>query len=159
MSETKTPELPALGFATELSEEERQQMSAFGEFTVCEAGDNVINEGEPQDSLYLVVSGTVHVQMQSGGQPILLNKLRTGDTIGEMNIFDPAQASATVTAHEFSVLWGISRNRFEEFMANHPVTGNKVLLGIATLLSKRLRKTNERVSVAQNAISQAWGTI
>lgn len=157
MSDSNNPVLPQLGFAKELSEEDRTQLSAFGTWTAAEPGTTVISEGATQDSLFLIVSGLLHVQTSTTGRPIFLDKLKTGDSIGEINILDPSQASATVEAMEFTNLWSISRPKLLEFMESHPAAGSKLLLALATLLSKRLRKTNEKVAVAQEAMSQAWG--
>ncbi len=151
MSESKEHDLPALGFAKELAEEERKQLAAFGTFNVAESGEHIIEEGKPQDALFLVISGNLHVQTSQTGRAILLNSLRAGDTIGEMNIFDPQAASATVSANEFSVLWSISRDKLQSYMDSHPVAAGRLLLNVATLLSKRLRKTNEKAAGAQDS--------
>jgi CRP-like cAMP-binding protein len=149
MSQTEPPDLPALGFARDLNDDERRQLSAYGDFTAAEDGQAIIVEGRPQDSLSMVVSGTVHVQTEAGGRHVLLSSLRAGDVIGEVNIFDPAEASATVVASGFAVLWSISRSKLDAFMHHHPAASSKVLLTIATTLSKKLRRTNEKAAVQQ----------
>ncbi|RFC45047.1 MAG: cAMP-dependent protein kinase [Verrucomicrobia bacterium] len=149
MSQTEPPDLPALGFARDLSDDERRQLSAYGDFTAAEDGQAIIVEGRPQDSLSMVVSGTVHVQTEAGGRHVLLSSLRAGDVIGEVNIFDPSEASATVVASGFAVLWSISRSKLDAFMHYHPAASSKVLLSIATTLSKKLRRTNEKAAVQQ----------
>ena len=157
MSDFSNPDLPALGFAQGLTDEERKQLSSFGQWTSADPGTEVIQEGAQQDSLYLVVSGLLHVQTSTTGRPIFLGKLKAGDSIGEINIFDAGEASASVSANEFATLWSISRQRLEEFMENHPAAAAKVVFAIATQLSKRLRKTNEKVAIAQEAMTQTWG--
>lgn len=157
MSESTNPVLPQLGFARDLSETDRAQLSAFGQWTTADPGTVVIQEGNPQDSLFLIVSGLLHVQTSTTGRPIFLDKLKTGDSIGEINIFDPSQASATVEAMEVTSLWSISKASLLQFMDTHPAAASKLVMALAILLSKRLRKTNEKVAVAQEAMSQAWG--
>ncbi len=152
MSDTSTPDFPALGFAKELSEEERKDLGSIGDFVVAETGQTIIEEGNPQESLFLVISGTVHVQTNAGGRNILLSSLRAGDTIGEMNMFDPGVASATVVANDFSVLFSITREKLEDFMKTHPQATARMLISISTLLSKRLRQTNEKVAVSQQVM-------
>ncbi|MCB1234679.1 MAG: hypothetical protein KDM91_06375, partial [Verrucomicrobiae bacterium] len=56
------PLLPALGFAEELNEDERRSLGSFGEFITATEGDTIISEGQEQDSLFLIVFGTFHVQ-------------------------------------------------------------------------------------------------
>jgi len=149
MSEGNHPEIPALGFARDLSDEERLELSRYGDYITAEPGQEIIHEGDEQESLFLVVSGLVHVQTVSGGRTILLNTLRAGDSVGEISMFDPGAASATVCANEFSILWTIGRDKMEAFMQAKPLATAKVLLNIATLLCKRLRKTNEKVAISQ----------
>tara|TARA_R110002096_G_scaffold24760_11_gene77972 strand:+ start:1821 stop:2282 length:462 start_codon:yes stop_codon:yes gene_type:complete len=153
MSSAQNHDLPALGFARTLAEEDRKLLATFGEFTVAEQGQTIIQEGKPQDTLFLVISGNLHVQTNQTGRTILLNSLRAGDTIGEVNIFDPGEASATVTPNEFSVLWSISRDKLQSFMDSHPAAAAQLLLNVATLLSKRLRKTNEKAAMTQDSPS------
>lgn len=153
MNEPGHPEIPALGFARDLTVEERRELSRFGDYVTAEPGQEIIREGDPQDALFLVVSGLVHVQTLQGGRSLLLNTLRSGDSVGEVGIFDPGPASATVCANEFAVLWSIGREKLLSYMQAQPLASAKLLLNIATLLSKRLRKTNEKVAVQQLLMS------
>ncbi|MEM7010059.1 MAG: cyclic nucleotide-binding domain-containing protein [Verrucomicrobiota bacterium] len=157
MSEFKQPDLPALGVVRDLSEEDRKALSAFGEWVDAEPGTEIIHEGQEQAALYLVVSGMLHVETSTTGRPIFLGKLKSGDAIGEINIFDPGTASATVVAKEYAYLWSISRDRLMAFLETNPAAAAKLVIAIATQLSKRLRATNEKVAVAQEAMSSTWG--
>jgi CRP/FNR family transcriptional regulator, cyclic AMP receptor protein len=153
MNERSHPEIPALGFARDLTDEERVELSRFGDYVTAEPGQEIIREGDPQEALFLVVSGLIHVQTLQGGRSLLLNTLRAGDSVGEVSVLDPGPASATVCANEFSILWTIGRDKLESFMRAHPLASAKVLLNIATLLCKRLRKTNEKVALIQQVLS------
>ncbi len=153
--EKSNPELPAIGFVEDLEEEDRRLLSSYGEFIPAHEGSVVIKQGEPQNSLFLVITGLLHVQSEHDGRTTLLGRLRTGDMIGEINIFDPAAASATVAAVEFSQLWRIDKEMLEDFLSESPVTAANLLIHICTQLSKRVRATNEKVALAQEAISQS----
>ena len=150
-----TPELPALGFVSEMDKDERRLLSSYGEFLPAHPDSVVIKQGEPQNSLFLVISGLLHVQNERDGRTTLLGRLRAGDVIGEINIFDPAEASATVTAVEFSQLWRINKEMLEDFLSESPVTAANLLIRICTQLSKRLRATNEKVSLARETIQES----
>jgi CRP-like cAMP-binding protein len=148
----KTPELPAIGFLAEFPDEGRVALSSYGEFFPAHKDTHVIKEGTPQDSLYLVISGTLHVHTVANGRDTLLGRATEGDVIGEVSIFDPDVASATVTAVEFSQVWRIDRIMLEDFLNENPELGNLLMVKIATQLSRRLRATNEKVILAQKAI-------
>lgn len=150
-----TPELPAIGFVAEMDEDDRRLLGSYGEFVPAHPGTTVIKQGQPQDSLFLVISGLLHVQSESDGRTTLLGRLRTGDMIGEINIFDPAAASATVNSVEFSQLWRIDRAMLEDFLSESPATAANLLIHICTQLSKRLRATNEKVTLARETMQDS----
>ena len=148
--------LPEMGFASDFDSDERTQLGNFGEFIELSDGDTLIEEGQTQDGLYMVVSGTFHVQTVVTGRSVLLGNLRIGDTIGEVNMFDPGKASASVVSRSFSEVWRIDRVRLEQYLEAHPRTAARLLVNVATQLSKRLRKTNEKVAMAREAMLDAF---
>jgi CRP/FNR family cyclic AMP-dependent transcriptional regulator len=148
--------LPEMGFASEFDLEERTQLGNFGEFLSLADGEVLIDEGHNQDALFMVVSGTFHVQTVVTGRPVLLGTLKAGDTIGEINMFDPGQASASVVSKSFSEVWRIDRSRLEQYLEAHPRTAARLLVNIATQLSKRLRKTNQKVAMAREAMLDSF---
>jgi CRP/FNR family cyclic AMP-dependent transcriptional regulator len=148
--------LPEMGFATDFDIEERTQLGNFGEFISLSDGEVLIDEGHKQDALFMVISGTFHVQTVVTGRAVLLGTLKTGDTIGEINMFDPGNASASVVSKSFSEVWRIDRARLEQYLEAHPRTAARLLVNVATQLSKRLRKTNEKVAMAREAMFDSF---
>ena len=148
--------LPEMGFASDFDSDERTQLGNFGEFIELSDGQSLIEEGQTQDGLYMVVSGTFHVQTLVTGRSVLLGNLRIGDTIGEVNMFDPGKASASVVSRSFSEVWRIDRVRLEQYLEAHPRTAARLLVNVATQLSKRLRKTNEKVAMAREAMLDSF---
>ena len=82
--------------------------------------------------------------------------MRVGDSIGEVNMFDPGNASASVVSKSFSEVWRIDRVRLEQYLEAHPRTAARLLVNVATQLSKRLRKTNEKVAMAREAMLDSF---
>src|SRR5690606_34381321 len=64
------------------------------------AGDVLFHEGDPGDSLYIVVEGSLRVHI--GSQELAVFK--KGDALGEMALFDNLPRSATATALEDTTL-------------------------------------------------------
>ena len=137
-----------MGIVTPLGEDDRRMLSSYGEFLPVHPEQVLIEEGHSQNSLYFIISGVLHASRMQGGRQVLLGRMNPGETIGEINMFDPAEASATVTAVEFSQVWRIDRESLEEFMNYSPLPAAHVLIGIATTLSKRMRETNEKIAAA-----------
>ena len=157
MSEaTDQPELPALGFAADLSDQDRKDLGSYGEFITCNEGEILISEAKPQDSLFLIVFGSFHVQTEATGRVVLLGRLKSGDTVGEINIFDPGNASASVVARNLAQVWKIDRSRLEDFLEAHPQAAARLMVGVSTQLSKRLRKTNEQVAMVRESMLDSF---
>ncbi|MDZ4199613.1 MAG: cyclic nucleotide-binding domain-containing protein [Kiritimatiellia bacterium] len=135
----KVPLLPASGCIAALTESERIVLAGYGNFQDFEKGTLVIREGDPQDRLYFVVKGAFHATLGEAGNQILLGRISEGQWFGEINIFDPQVASATVTAKESSTLWSIPRHQLDRFMLDHTMASLKLVVGISELLSARVR--------------------
>ena len=146
------PELPAISFLAGLIDEDRQLLSNYGEFLPAHKSQTLIQEGDPQDSLYLLISGLLHVSREHDGIRTLLWRVTPGETIGEVNLFDPSEASADVTSQEFSQIWKINREELETYVNAYPQAGACLMAGIARLLSKRLRAMNVRFATLQEAL-------
>lgn len=153
------PELPAISFLEGMAEEDRRLLGNYGEFLPVQSHQHLIKEGAPQDSLYLVIAGLLHVSREKEGVRTLLWRVTPGETIGEINIFDASEASADVVAQEFSQVWRANREDLETFVNAYPEAGACLMAGIARLLSQRLRAMNARFATLQEAIQttpQAW---
>ena len=123
---------------------EAKEFCELNNETLPRTSFRVIEKGHEQDSLFFVISGMLHAIGKKNGRDVLLGRISPGETIGEINMFDPAKASATVKSVEFSQVWRIDREALENFMNDLPLPAAHLLIGIATNLSRRLRTTNER---------------
>ena len=157
-SDLNSPELPAIGFVADLTEDDRQILSGYGEFLPVHEDKALIEEGQEQNSLYFVISGRLHASNDIEGRRILLGRLGRGDLVGEVNVFDPQAASATVTAMEFSQVWRIDQPMIDSFIKDHPAAAAQLLVHISTQLSKRLRETNEKVAFVRKTLT-GGGTV
>jgi len=140
------PELPALGLVAEMSREDRAILSSYGFFHIAQQGKVLIKEGNVQNSLYFVISGSLHAKLSEQGHEMLVGSIRQGEWFGEVNIFDPAAASATVVAIEPTQYWQITREDLQEFINNYPAVGTALVIGIAIVLSRRLRGVSQKLA-------------
>jgi len=140
------PEIPSLGIVADLSNEDRALLGNYGEFLPVQDGQTIIFQGKPQNSLFFVISGVLHVHTEVDGRTVLIARIEAGETSGEINLFDPANASASVTAKEFTQVWRADRADIEAFVAAYPVPGAILLTGLIRVMSRRIRHMNERVT-------------
>ena len=78
------------------------------------AGQVLFHEGEAPTTGFLLEQGEIAISIRIGGESIVLSRLRAGDILGEMGVFDGAPRSATATALTDCVLLTIDRNQISE---------------------------------------------
>ena len=152
------PELPRFGILKGLEDEDRVHLSDFGEFLPAHPKQQIITDGMPQESLFFVISGVLHVHITVDGREKLITRIEAGETLGEVNLFDPAAASASVTAQEFSQIWRANRADIEAFVEAYPKAGCDLLSGILSVMSRRIRNMNQRLGnqESQTEILRMW---
>ena len=154
-------ELPAIGFLADLPAEHRSFLACFGKYHRPEAGDVIIAEGDPQDSLYVILTGKLHIVTNTSERPMLLAALGAGDSIGEVNLFDPGTASASVVVKASGLVWSLSRSELDAFLEADPAIGVAVLRGLLAQVCKRIRTMNEKLATQSEraSINQSWSAI
>lgn len=96
----------------------------------------LFNKGDVGDSLFVILEGRVKVVTNDEeGNEIALNKVGTGEIIGEMALLDHEPRSAGVVAIEKTSTLELKREDFMEILIGHP----GLALAIIRNLSKRLR--------------------
>lgn len=145
MNSSPLPEIPAVGYLSDVSQEHRAFLTGFGKFVRPSDGTMLITEGEPQDTLYLILSGTLHVTSEVDGRAVLIAALKNGDSIGEVNLFDPGVASANVISRGASLIWSISRSELECLFEADPQAGISVMKGLLKQTSSRIRRMNQKL--------------
>lgn len=146
-----SPKLPALGILEPLGDDDRAILSGYGEFLPANPDHSIIEEGMSQSALFFVISGKLHATATRAGHKVLLGTIQTGETIGEINLLDPAKASATVTAVEFSQVWKIDATSLEQYINEYPRAAAWLLIGIGKTLAHRLRSVNEKIAAFYSA--------
>ena len=146
MSESfSKPTLPTFSWIGHLKEDDRDLLSSYGEFFPGHPGNVIIEEGAMQTEVFVVISGKLEVHAkQEDGSVAQLAQVGPGETLGEISLFSPGPAAATVTALEFSQLWRIADTALIEFMEENPGAGNVLLRTIASILAQRLRQMNPK---------------
>ena len=146
-------ELPAIGFLADVSSEHRSFLACFGRFLRPQPGDVLISEGDRQEALYVILSGSLHIVSNVGERQSLLASLAEGDSIGEINLFDPATASATAIVRSPGLVWSLSRDELDAFLAADPAAGVSVLRGLLCQVSRRIRSMNEKLASTEERSS------
>lgn len=146
MSESLSkPVLPSFSWIGQLKDDDRDQLSSYGEFFPGHPGNVIIQEGETQTHVFVVISGKLEVRArQEDGNDTVLAHVVPGETLGEISLFNPGPATATVTAVEFSQLWRIADADLITFMEENPGAGNILLRTLSSILAQRLRQVDPK---------------
>jgi len=127
---------------SELNDEEFSQLANVMREQHYKKHITIVHVDDPGSALYILKSGLVKVTIEDQhGYEMILRILYPTDFFGDMSLLDGMPRSATVTTQEPSEVLTISREHFLSIMEKSP----KILLKVAAVLSKRLRKANELI--------------
>lgn len=105
----------------------------------------VVHEGDPADSLHLVVTGRFAVQRTTRvGEDALIAVHGPGDAFGELALVESAARAATVYALEPAETLCVHRIEFDELRAKHPSVDRMLV----TLLANQVRRMDELLTEA-----------
>ena len=144
MSESVTDLLPKLGVFNFLEEKDYKIIAKYMFPHDYEEGSFVFKEGAHGGYMFFIVKGEVEIIKQFDNKKQNITKLTAGRSVGEMSLLDGAPRSASVRATSKLELIVLKREDFMKLNAEEPAIANKILMGIATLLSVSLRETNNR---------------
>ena len=95
---------------------QKSHIAAICEIEQFKAGSIIIQEGTEGDSLYIVASGTLEVQIK--GQHI--KYMKVGDFLGEIALIQRSKRTATVIAKEDVVLLSLNRDDLNNVFKRDP---------------------------------------
>jgi CRP-like cAMP-binding protein len=130
------------------------------------AGAVIIQEGEPGDCMFIMCQGVVEItkrltlvlEEDTPKERVMIRlKAEDGVSFGEMALLENEVRSATVTALSDCTLLELKRNEFLDLVLQNPPMGIKLLLRLAQLLSRHLRKTNQDVVKLTTALAISLG--
>lgn len=132
---TDPPLLAALSEEARASLLERCRRRQYGR------GAYLVYEGDPGDSLHLIVRGRVAVLIGGAdGNPFTVALMSAGDFFGEQALLNRAAVrGATIQAIEPTETLVIGRGEFEELRQQHPEV-DRLLIGVLVAMVDRLTR-------------------
>lgn len=134
--------LPRTGILSFMDDESREFLTGYGIVTSTAVGEVIIHEGQPQTRLYIVSLGVYSVTTKVTGRDVQLDTVEAGDCFGEVSLFQPGPASATVTSLLTGQLWHMESEQLQQFLYDAPSAGCGLILGVNTILTRRLKRAN-----------------
>lgn len=124
-----------------LKDEELDQIAGNAEHRTYQASEEIVWEGEPSDTLFVLLNGIAVVKKIFQNEPDkILAYLMPGNSFGEVGILENKPRSATVGALTEVDVITIPKNDFEQLLLKYPQVG----IELAKLLGHYLTETNKR---------------
>lgn len=106
----------------------------------------LVEDGKLQSTFYMIFAGEVEVfHLSPGGNHLSLGNLCAGQFFGEMNLFDPGLATASVKTLTPVRTLEISNEKFRYFIQEKPELAADFTFQLTETIVKRFRSTNDKL--------------
>ena len=87
-------------------------------------GETICREGDPGDSFYIILSGSVEVFVESIDKQVAVR--RAGEFIGEMSLLMGTPRTATLRTLEETILFVVDHSNLQNLLKNHQGLADKI---------------------------------
>lgn len=120
-----------------------------------EPGEVIFTQYEKGLGMYVIARGQVEIKTHTQENPQseqLLTTLNAGSFFGELALVDPNnKRSASAYAQGPTLLIGFFKPDLLEITDRKPEMGVKILFSLATVVGRRLRETNEQLTIEKKS--------
>jgi len=123
----------------QLSDQEVRAFLLQGEYLQASSGSPVVVQGEISKSFFLILRGTMDVEMTTpAGDKVLLANLKAGEYFGEFACIYEVPRSATVRAHDHASLLKFSDQTIHDLIERSPIAGERLMQVVQRRMIKSL---------------------
>ncbi len=137
--------LRTVSILRKLTDEELRAFCALLSFREYQPRDRIIEEAKPVKNFYIICDGVIHIRRLANKREMLLGRLGPGAFFGEINLFDPGVATASIYAMKPTRIAYLDHESFHGFMEKNCTVGYKIVSSMMTEMSRRLRQTSARL--------------
>ena len=133
-----------------LSGEDREKIAQEATIQDYGAGELIVNQGAPGDSLYIILDGACEVLLEREGRAS--QKMATiykGDFFGEMSLLTGEARNATVKALEDTTVIRVDKELFSTILASNP----DICEQLGAVMAQRQQDLSQDAIKAQNKLS------
>ena len=124
-----------------LDQDGQTRVLTSGYVCTYRSGDDLMRQGEPGNTMYLLLNGTVTVHTETDGHDMHLAELGRAACVGEVSVLTGSDRTATVTAATDVNAVGFDKHRIQRILQDYP----KVRELLETLVEGRARNTIEKI--------------
>jgi CRP-like cAMP-binding protein len=128
-------------FLALLDEADRKKLHALGRLTRFPRGTRLMHEGEPGESVMLVLEGHVKAScVTPEGHELVLSFRGPGDVLGELSFLNSGRRSSSVTAIEPVEAMVLPASTFRSYLESTPGAAMTMI----EVISRRFRDANRK---------------
>jgi len=122
-----------------LSDEQLAAFLNYVDVVTCAFSETLFREGQPGDSMFMILDGQMRVYTKTrGGEILFLRMLDAGDTFGEVALLNQAARSASVEAVRESVLIKMTSGALQKLVSEQPDAAAPFLHFLARTVGRQL---------------------
>lgn len=130
-----------------IGDESLKKVAMIADEATVPAGHRMFSEGDPAESLYIIVRGEVNIQYELGsGELRTVDTLVPGDLLVWSALIEPYKTTAVGTTTKETQLVKICGPRLRALCEEDPLLGYRLTIQVAKLLAHRLESA--RVQLA-----------
>jgi len=149
--ERRVQRLQAVGLLAALDPDDIRRLAEESVDRVYGAGEQVIRQGEPGQSMFVVMDGRVEVTSSDPGTAaVRLATLEPGDYFGEMSLMTGSPRVATVTALVETRLLDVGHDSFARLLAARP----RLVEQFGSALRERLLERSQAIAGAERPVPE-----
>ncbi len=138
-----------------LNEDILRSLQVLLEEEVHPENSMIIREGEPGDSMFILLSGKVRVTKNaSGGEEVLITVFEGGTYFGELALIDHRPRSANVIADTKALVMRLRKNVFDQMLDKNREFAALFYKNCLEETIVRIRETANNLTVSQNVLTQ-----
>ncbi len=147
MNKTPVSILKLIEILSPLSGNELELLYSYMNTEKYSKGQTLFNEGDTGEIMYIVLSGSVSISVNTpDGKVLEIAEITAGNFFGEMSIFDSAVRSATCTPKCDTKVLSLKADDFYEFIKNNPIAGSNIMHRMLKITTLRLNNTGAFLS-------------
>lgn len=131
------------------TEAELDSIAAISEPETFSAGDEIFDQGEAAEAMYLVEMGSLKVIAHGSEDDTDLTMIASGMHFGEIPFLDNQSRSATIEAIERCELIKIPYEKLKKALSENPEMASKFYHETAVFLASRLRQMTNDLSFSR----------
>src|SRR5690625_4243345 len=134
--EAKTTFLRGIALFSALTQEEYTLLAERLKTVFFVHGSKVIEQGDPGESMFIIVSGEAAVDIDAQGIQQRVAILEAGEVFGEMSLMTGNPRHATVSAHNDLTCYELDKNSFSRILKKRP----ELAESLAKILNTRIEE-------------------